>query len=152
MTRDVLVDAGPSQYLENISVGPHALVADEPADFGGADAGPNPYELLLAALGTCTSITVRMYAQRRQWPLQDVRVKLSHGKVHADDCAGCATENRTIDRIEMEISLLGDLSEEQRLRLLEVANRCPVHRTLTSTIEISARGAPSADAMTTLGS
>jgi putative redox protein len=147
MTRDVRVDAGPSPYLENISVGPHALVGDEPADFGGADAGPNPYELLLAALGTCTSITVRMYAQRRQWPLQDVRVRLSLGKVHAEDCAGCETENRMIDLIEMEISFVGDLSEEQRLRLLEIANRCPVHRTLTSRIEISARLAPSTDAM-----
>jgi putative redox protein len=147
MTREVRVDAGPSQYLENISVGPHALVGDEPADSGGADAGPNPYELLLAALGTCASITVRMYAQRRRWPLQGVRVSLSHAKVHAEDCAACETENRMIDRIEMEISFLGDLSEEQRLRLLEIANRCPVHRTLTSTIEISAHGAPSADAM-----
>jgi putative redox protein len=147
MTRDVCVDAGPSQYLENISVGPHALVGDEPADAGGADAGPNPYELLLAALGTCASITVRMYAQRRQWPLQGMRVRLSHGKVHAEDCAGCETENTMIDRIEMEISFLGDLSEEQRLRLLEIANRCPVHRTLTSRIEISARQAPSTEAM-----
>jgi putative redox protein len=146
MSRDVRVDAGPSPYLENISVGPHTLVGDEPADSGGADAGPNPYELLLAALGTCTSITVRMFAQRRQWPLQGVHVRLSHGKVHAEDCAGCETGNRMIDRIEMEISFLGDLSDEQRTRLLEVANRCPVHRTLTSTIEISARGVPSADA------
>jgi putative redox protein len=146
MTRDVCVDAGSPPYLEKISVGPHTLVGDEPADAGGADAGPNPYELLLAALGTCTSITVRMFAQRRRWPLQGVHVRLSHGKVHAEDCAACETENRMIDRIEMQISFLGDLSDEQRLRLLDVANRCPVHRTLTSTIEISARAVQSAGA------
>jgi len=137
--RKVSVAPGRSKYLQDITVGPHKLHADEPSDVGGGDAAPTPYELLLAALGACTSITVQMYAERRRWPLEGVHVELSYAKVHADDCASCDTEVRTIERIEREISLLGDLSEEQRQRLMDIADKCPLHRTLTSQIEIRTR-------------
>ncbi|HTO44626.1 MAG TPA: OsmC family protein [Burkholderiales bacterium] len=139
MPRKVSVTAGRSKYVQDIAVGPHKLQADEPSDVGGGDAAPTPYELLLAALGACTSITVQMYAERRRWPLEGVHVELSYAKVHADDCANCDTEVRTIEQIEREISLLGDLSEEQRQRLMDIADRCPLHRTLTSQIEIRTR-------------
>ena len=136
---NVRVDGGRPRYVQNITVGSHVLLADEPGDAGGADAGPNPYELLLAALGACAGITVRMYADRKQWPLEEVHVVLSWARVHAEDCAGCETEAGVVDGIEMEISFSGDLSEEQRRRLTEIANKCPVHRTLSSPIPIHTR-------------
>lgn len=138
MPRSVVANSGPG-YVQNISVGPHLLQADEPSDSGGNDAGPNPYELLLAALGACTSMTVRMYAQRKQWPLQSVHVRLAHSRIHAEDCADCDTKEGMVDRIETEISLTGDLSDDQKDRLMEVANHCPVHRTLVSEIQIDTR-------------
>jgi len=136
MARDVSVRSEEFRYVQEISVGPHVIKADEPTDAGGRDAGPNPYELLLAALGACTSMTLRMYAERKQWPLQEVRVHLAHSKIHAKDCTECDTAFRLVDQIEMEISLAGNLSQEQRVRLIEIANKCPVHRTLTSPIQI----------------
>jgi uncharacterized OsmC-like protein len=139
VSRQVDVEAAPEKYVENISIGPHRLRADEPVDVGGADAGPGPYELILAALGACTSITVRLFAERRQWPLQGVRVALSHSRVHAEDCVNCDAEASRLDRIDMEISFLGDLSAEQRRKLSDVASKCPVHRTLTSSIQIHSR-------------
>ena len=139
MSRDVAVMSRNAGYLQSISIGPHRFLADEPAEVGGFDAGPNPYELLLAALGACTGMTLRMYANRKGWPLEDIRVRLTHGKTHAEDCLGCETKEGAIDRIEREISLIGDLTDEQRQRLLEIANKCPVHRTLTSEIRIETR-------------
>lgn len=139
MSRKLCVDTTRSRYVEEILVGGHRLLADEPSEAGGTDAGPGPYELLLAALGTCTCITVRMYAERKQWPLEAVHVALRHAKIHSDDCAACESEVRLIDQIEMEISLTGDLSGDQRQRLLEIAGRCPVHRTLTSQVKINTR-------------
>ena len=139
MSRVVIVDTAHAPYLEHVSVGGHRFQGDEPNDAGGADAGPNPYEFLLTALGVCTCITVRMYAQRQHWPLEAVHIALTHAKVHADDCAACESGTRMIDSAEMEISLAGDLSEEQRGRLLEIASRCPVHRTLTSAVQIHTR-------------
>ena len=139
MSRNVVVDDGRVRYLQNISVGPHSFAGDEPAEVGGTDAGPNPYELLLAALGSCASITVRMYADRKQWPLDGVHVELSYGGTHAADSAACDTASGVITGIQMEVTVSGDLSEQQRQRLLEIANKCPVHRTLTSRIQI--RGA-----------
>jgi putative redox protein len=136
VSRNVTIDDGPIRYSQTISAGPHLLRGDEPVDAGGSDTGPNPYELLLAALGSCASITVRMYADRKQWPLEGVHVELSYGAAHADDAAACDTEATMITGIEMEVSFAGDLSEQQRQRLLEIANRCPVHRTLTSRIQI----------------
>jgi putative redox protein len=150
LSRTVYVDTDGTPYLEDICVGEHRLKADEPVEAGGADAGPNPYEFVLAALGTCACITVRMYAQRQQWSLEGVHITLRHSKIHADDCAACATEIRTIDKIEMEISLSGNLSEDQRRRLLEVADRCPVHRTLTSTVQIETRAVSEVDPETAL--
>jgi uncharacterized OsmC-like protein len=137
MSRSVVVRSGSSRFGQTISVGPHVLPADEPNEYGGEDAGPNPYELLLAALGACTSMTVRMYAERKQWPLRGVQINLSHAKVHAEDCAECETKVGMIDRIELRICLVGDLSEEQQRRLLEIADKCPVHRTLTSEVQVS---------------
>jgi len=134
--RNLTVDDGAVRYSQTISAGPHLLRGDEPVDAGGSDTGPNPYELLLAALGSCASITVRMYADRKQWPLEGVHVELSYGATHADDAAACDTETGIITGIEMELSFVGDLSEQQLQRLLEIANKCPVHRTLTSRIQI----------------
>jgi putative redox protein len=139
MPRSVFVHSGSLRYAQNISVGPHVLQADEPSDYGGNDVGPNPYELLLAALGACTSMTVRMYAERKQWPLHGVQVSLSYEKIHAEDCAECETKVGMVDRIEVGISFTGDLSEEQQRKLLEIANKCPVHRTLVSRCQIDTR-------------
>lgn len=133
---NVVVAADSSGLLQRISAGPHRLRADEPVDSGGTGAGPNPYELLLAALGACTGMTLRMYADRKQWPLQGLEVRLSHSKVSARRGSRGETQEGTVDRIEREISFIGDLSAEQRERLLEIANSCPVHRTLTSQIQI----------------
>lgn len=133
MSRTVSVSASGLRFVQNITVGPHAFQADEPMENGGSDAGPDAHELLLAALGSCTSITVQMYAERKQWPVEGVHVRLSFLKVPLDE-ASSKTAMR--DVIEMEISFDGDLSEEQRSRLLEIAGRCPVHRLLTSPVPI----------------
>ena len=135
MTRTVNVDSG-WKYMQKISVGPHEVTADEPVDLGGADTGPNPYELLLGALGACTSMTVRMYAERKQWPLEGVHVELSYGRVHVEDCEGCDNDEGSVDGIKMEVSFAGDLTNEQLQRLVEIANKCPVHRTLNSRVPI----------------
>ena len=112
----------------------YALVADEPASVGGTASGPTPYDYLLAALGSCTAMTVRIYADRKRWPLRSITVHLSHKKVHAKDCEECETKDRKIDRIGLELELRGPLEESQRRRLLEIAERCPVHRTLESEV------------------
>ena len=142
MSRSVVVEAGELRYAQKISVGPHLLQGDELVSAGGSDVGLNPYELLLAALGSCTSMTVRMYADRRQWPLEGVHIELSYARVHAEDCTACDQELKLVDGIEMELSFIGELSESQRQRLMEIANKCPVHRTLESPIPIHARLAP----------
>lgn len=139
MPRSVRANSGTSRYDQIISIGPHVLQADEPSDYGGNDVGPNPYELLLAALGACTNMTVRMYAERKQWPLEGVQVSLSYARVHAEDCADCETKVGMVDRIEVGISFTGDLSEEQQRKLLEIASKCPVHRTLVSRVQIDTR-------------
>ncbi len=137
---DVVVVSGSASGLaQEISVGTHRLAGDEPIEVGGTDTGPSPYDLLLAALGACTSMTVALYARRKAWPLESVTVRLRHFKVHAADCAECETTEGMLDRIEREVELFGTLTEEQRSRLLEIANKCPVHRTLTSEIDIRTR-------------
>lgn len=135
----VIVTGGAAGYAQEILAGGHRLRADEPLEVGGTDSGPNPYDLLLAALGSCTSMTLRMYADRKRWPLAGVRVVLDHSKIHARDCADCETKEGKIDRIERRIRLAGDLDEEQRARLLEIADKCPVHRTLEGEIDVRSR-------------
>ena len=117
-------------------MGPHHLIADEPKTSGGSDAGPDPYELLLSALGSCTNMTLRMYADRKKWPLKEIRVALIHSKNYAKDCVNCEQPTAMLDRIERRIMLIGELTVEQRQRLLEIANLCPVHKSLTSRIDI----------------
>ena len=123
-------------YQQEVIAGDNVIFADEPVALGGYDTGPSPYELLLAALGSCTSITLTMYAERKGWPLQGVEVELTHAKDYAQDCADCADKAAKIDRISIKINLRGELDTEQRQRLMEIAKRCPVHQTLTSHIEI----------------
>jgi putative redox protein len=124
-------------YLkQEISVGKHRLIADEPREGGGTDEGPGPYELLLAALGSCTAMTLQMYARRKEWPLERVEVSLTHNRIHAADCDDCQGKDGKISRIELYISLTGDLTDGQKGRLLEIAQLCPVHKTLTSEISI----------------
>ena len=135
----VVAENGDGPFGQVVRVGRHTLVADEPSSVGGEDAGPTPYGLLLAALGTCTSMTLRMYARRKQLPLDQVIVRLRHEKIHARDCDRCETEEGLIDRIERGVELQGDLDSGQRQRLLEIANRCPVHRTLESEVSIATR-------------
>jgi len=136
----VVVEGGPQGFTQRVRARSHRLVADEPTSVGGADQGPSPYELLLAGLGACTSMTLRMYADRKQWPLDDVRVELEHDRIHARDCQACSDEQREgggrLDQITRRIRVEGDLDQEQRERLLEIANRCPVHRTLTGVIHV----------------
>src|SRR3954452_7530644 len=136
MSRDVVITSGDSRFLQEISIGPHWFKADELVASGGGDGGPDPYELLLAALGACTSMTLRMYADRKGWALKTVRIRLTHEKIYAQDCADCETKNGMLDLIKREISLVGELADEQPQRLLEIANKCPVHRTMTSEIRI----------------
>ncbi|MEO6195820.1 MAG: alpha/beta fold hydrolase [Thermoanaerobaculia bacterium] len=133
---EVLVIGPPSGFAQEIIAHRHRLVADEPKEVGGTESGPTPYDLLLGALGACTSMTLRMYADRKQLPLEGVRVRLRYSKIHALDCIQCETKVGKIDHIDREIEVLGALTEEQRSRLLEMADRCPVHRTLISEIDI----------------
>lgn len=124
------------KFTQAVTIGRHRLRADEPVASGGTDTGPSPYDFLLAGLGACTSMTLRLYADQKQWPLERVSVRLSHRKIHAADCADCETREGRLDRIEREISLAGALSAEQRTRLMEIADKCPVHRTLRSEVSI----------------
>ena len=134
-----VVVRGGKGFLQDIRAGKHWMIADEPLRVGGTDKGPAPYDLLLASLGTCTSMTLRMYADRKKWPLDGVEVKLQHRRIHAQDCADCESENGQVDEIEREIEIHGDLDETQRARLMEIADRCPVHRTLHGEIKIRTR-------------
>jgi putative redox protein len=134
-----VAEAGEGRFAQLVQAGRHRLRADEPAAVGGDDSGPGPYDLLLAALGACTSMTVRMYAEHKKLPLRRVSVELKHDKVHAADCEECETKEGRIDRIERVLTLEGELDDEQRQRLLEIANKCPVHRTLHSEVWIPTR-------------
>jgi uncharacterized OsmC-like protein/alpha-beta hydrolase superfamily lysophospholipase len=132
------------QFQQEVIVGDHRLLADEPVKDGGLNTGPGPYDLLLAALGACTSMTVRLYADLKQIPLKRTQVRLHHQKIYAVDCAECETKEGKIDRIDRTISFEGDLSADERKRLLEIADKCPVHRTLKSEVDIRTVEAPDA--------
>jgi uncharacterized OsmC-like protein/pimeloyl-ACP methyl ester carboxylesterase len=124
------------KFQQEILTGRHRLYADEPVKLGGLDSGPGPYDLLLAGLGACTAMTVRLYAEFKKIPLANVSVRLNHGKIHTQDCATCDTKVSMVDRIDRAITLEGALDAEQRQRLMEIADKCPVHRTLKSEIDI----------------
>ena len=132
----VVRETRQGRFQQEIAVGPHRFLADEPVEVGGLGSGPGPYDLVLAGLGACTAMTLRLYAERKALPLEEVTVVLSHAKIHAADCEACETKEGMIDRIERAIALRGQLDEDQRRRLLEIADKCPVHRTLTSEVDI----------------
>ena len=136
---DVVVRGSAAGFAQEILAGPHRMISDEPTSAGGTDTGPSPYDLLLAALGSCTSMTVGMYARRKGWPLEEVTVNLRHSKIHASDCAESETKEGILDHRYRDIHFAGSLTAEQRSKLLEIANKCPVHRTLTSEIDIKTR-------------
>jgi uncharacterized OsmC-like protein/fermentation-respiration switch protein FrsA (DUF1100 family) len=130
-----------SRFQQSVSIGPHRMLADEPLGAGGEDTGPGPYDFVLAGLGACTSMTLRLYAERKSLPLERTTVTLSHSKIHAEDCAECETKGGMLDQIDLVIAMEGNLDAEQRKRLMEIADKCPVHRTLTSEIRIVTRAA-----------
>ena len=138
----IVSETREGKFTQSVTTGAHRTRADEPASVGGDDSGFTPYDLLLAGLGACTSMTLRMYADQKKWPLAHVSVRLSHQKIHAQDCAECETREGKVDRIEREIEITGELDEAQRARLMEIADKCPVHRTLHSEVSIVTRRAP----------
>lgn len=133
---DVTVRGTARDFLQEVEIGRFRLQADEPVSVGGKDLAPTPYDYLLSALGTCTSMTVGLYARKKQWPLEEVKVSLHHSRIHAKDCGDCETKVGMLDRMRLEIKLKGNLNDEQRAKLMEIAHKCPVHRTLTSEIKI----------------
>jgi uncharacterized OsmC-like protein/fermentation-respiration switch protein FrsA (DUF1100 family) len=132
----VVRETGGGRFQQEVSVGRHRFLADEPLAVGGLDSGPGPYDLVLAGLGACTAMTLRLYAERKALPLESVIVRLGHSKIHAEDCDHCETKEGMVDRIDRAITLRGNLDADQRGRLMEIADKCPVHRTLTSEIDI----------------
>ncbi len=136
---EVVVRGRAGGFAQEITAGRHRLTADEPVAVGGTDSGPSPYDLILSALGACTSMTIALYARRKGWPLEAVTVRLQHSRIHAADCESCETKTGMLDRIERSLELTGALTDEQRARLLDIASKCPVHRTLTSEIDIRTR-------------
>jgi len=135
----IAASIGRSGYRVRIDAGGHTLVSDEPLEAGGTDEGPTPYDLILAALGACTAITLRMYADRKKWPLESVVVRLHHGRSHAADEQQCENRPVRLDQIERTLEISGPLTHDQRVRLAEIAERCPVHRTLDAGVRITTR-------------
>jgi putative redox protein len=140
----VVRETGHGVFQQEIISGRHHLIADEPKDAGGLGSGPGPYDLLLAALGACTSMTLRLYADLKKIPLARTQIRLRHHRIYAKDCAECETKEGMLDRIDRVITLDGDLTAEQRARLMEIADKCPVHRTLTSEVSIRSVEEPAA--------
>ncbi len=143
---DVVVRGGSDSFKQQIAADKHRLIADEPVNAGGDDGGPDPYHYLLASLGVCTSMTVGLYARRHQLPLENITISLWHSRIHASDCEECETREGMLDRIDLEIELTGSLNDAQHAKLMELAAKCPVHRTLTSEINIRLRQASKASA------
>jgi putative redox protein len=137
--KTVIVTGRAAGLQQQITAGRHTVVGDEPASAGGGDTGLSPYDFLLSALGSCTSMTLALYARRKSWPLEAVTVRLRYSRNHVEDCATCETQDVRLDRIDRELELVGSLSQEQRARLLEIANKCPVHQTLSAGAVISTR-------------
>src|ERR1700736_1386663 len=135
----VIVRGTAADFAHTIKIGSPPLNADQPRPVGATDPGSSPYDLLLAALGACTSMTIGLYARKRGWPLEKITVSLRHSKIHAKDCEECETKEGRIDRIELEVHFDGALTDEQRAKLMEIAEKCPVHQTLTSEINIKSR-------------
>lgn len=135
----VIVRGNGNGFLQEVASGQHRLQADEPLSAGGNDVAPGPYDYLLIALGVCTSMTVGLYARRKQFPLENIIVSLSHARIHAKDCEECETKEGMLDRIDMKMELTGPLTQEQHAKLVEIAGKCPVHRTLKSEINIRLR-------------
>jgi putative redox protein len=133
---DVIVRGNAREFLQEIVSGKHHLRADEPVAYGGTDAAPGPYDYLLTALGVCTSMTIGLYARKTRMPLEHITVSLRHSRVHAKDCEACETKEGMLDRIDLDIELTGSLTDDQHSRLMAVAAKCPVHRTLESEIDI----------------
>jgi len=130
-----VTETGTGTYTQQITAGRHQLVADEPLPVGD-DEGPNPYDLLMAALGACTSMTVRMYANRKGWRLDRIQVTLRHKRIHAQDCADCETKVGWVSHIDRDIEITGEIDDSQRQQLMHIAERCPVHQTLTSEVDV----------------
>ena len=137
----VVVRGSARNFQQEVIAGKHKFVADEPVSAGGGDAGPDPYDYLLTALGVCTSMTIGLYARRNRFRLEDIKVSLSHSRIYAADCEECETKQGLLDRIDVEVELIGSLTPEQHAKLMQVAAKCPVHRTLTSEINIRLRTA-----------
>lgn len=135
--RTVVVEGPTTGFRSEVEVAGHRFTVDEPVPVGGSDAGPSPYEMLLAALGSCTAMTLRLYADRRKWPLERAVVKLRHHKVHAKDCVDCETKPTKMDVVDRVLVLHGPLDDAQRAKLVEIAERCPVHQTLGSAIQVN---------------
>jgi uncharacterized OsmC-like protein len=140
-TADIVVRGDARSFKQEIVAGKHRLLADEPLTAGGGDAGPDPYDYLLTSLAVCTSMTIGFYARRNQLPLENITVSLWHSRIHARDCEDCDTKDGMVDRIDVEVELTGSLTAEQHANLMEIAAKCPVHRTLTSEINIRLRSA-----------
>jgi putative redox protein len=140
-TAHVVVRGSAKNFQQEVTAGRHHLVADEPVSAGGGDAGPDPYDYLLTALGVCTSMTIGLYARRNRIPLEAITVSLSHSRIYGEDCEECETKEGMLDRIDVEVDLVGSLTPEQHAKLMQVAAKCPVHRTLTSEINIRLRAA-----------
>ena len=136
---DVVVRGNVREFLQEVVSGRHHLRADEPASDGGGDAAPGPYDYLLIGLGVCTSMTVGLYARKRRLPLENITVSLRHSRIHAKDCDDCETKEGLLDRIDVAVELTGPLTPEQHAKLMEIAGKCPVHRTLKSEIQIKLR-------------